>query len=78
MVVFVSSPVSHCSILIKLGSALNVRHFQIGTPFLVLPYGGSDWFLMGFLYTVVFDPLNDYNSNCSNLDILRADTARMT
>ena len=35
-VVFVSSPMLHCSILIEPGSAPNVRRSQLGTSFLVL------------------------------------------
>lgn len=75
MVVFVSSPVSHCGILIliKLGSALNVRRLQIGTSFLVLLVVEVDWCLMHFLYTVVFDPVIDYNSNRSDSDVSLAD-----
>jgi hypothetical protein len=36
-------------------------------------YGGSDWFLMCHLYTVVFASRNDYNSNRSDTDVSLSD-----
>jgi hypothetical protein len=46
MVVFVSSPVSHYSILIKLDPTLIIRLFKHGTSFLVLLMAD----VAGFLY----------------------------
>src|SRR6266566_9659455 len=53
MVVFVSSPVPHCSMLIKLGPALNVRRLQLCTSFLVLLMAEATGFLC-LTYTQLF------------------------
>jgi hypothetical protein len=81
-VVFVSSPVSHCSVLIKLGLALIVRRFQNGTSFLVLLMAEATGSLcifytqlftipsiivMVFAATQTYRDLTIYGSNTTNM-----------
>ena len=67
MVAFVSSPVSHCNLLIELGSALNIRHSQPRTSFLVLLL--MKGFLCISLNIVVFVALDGCNNNRRHSDI---------
>lgn len=59
--------------LTKPVSALNFRTIQVGTSFLVLLMAEANSVLMRLLYSVVFDPGSDYNSNGSDSDVSLSD-----
>jgi len=72
-VIFVSFPVSHCSILTEFGSALNIRLFKRGTSFLVLLMAQVTDFLCR-LNTVVFGAIDGCNNNRCHSDVSFFDT----
>jgi hypothetical protein len=64
-----SFPLSNCNILIGLGSALNIRHFQHGTFFSCATDHGRDSDFICLLNTVVFIAIDGCNYNRCHSDV---------